>query len=407
MRVFGSTKKTLLVLGVIFILIVCVISMANTTHYDARATVVSQDQEKDQIQNNNENIPQQEEYEEEVWEATHIATPQTVKAVYMSSWVAATPSLRKKIVTLIDTTELDSVVIDIKDSTGKVSFVTDNDDFEKYGSTEKRISDIKDFIAELHKKNIYVIGRISVFQDPYLAVARPDLAVTRESDGGVWKDRKGLSFLHPKEPEVWGYMVTLAKESYAVGFDEINFDYIRFPSDGNISDIDYRLGEGESRADVIETFFHYLDEHLRKEGIPISADLFGMTTTDMTTDLGIGQVLEQAMPYFDYIAPMVYPSHYPPHWNGFGNPAQYPYDVIQLSMQGAVDRAVAAGFPATMMRPWLQDFDLGATYTASMVREQIQATYDVGLNSWMMWDPGNSYTNGAFIIDEETETVVQ
>jgi hypothetical protein len=338
-------------------------------------------------------------------EAEHIVTPEAVRAVYMSSWVASTKNLRDNIVAMIDETELNAVVIDIKDSTGKVSFLVEDEILKTYGSSENRIKDIQVFIEELHEKDIYVIGRISVFQDPYLSVSRPDLAVTRKSDGGVWKDRKGLSFLHPLEKEVWDYTIALARESHRIGFDEINFDYIRFPSDGNINDINYRLAEGQTRADALETFFAYLHGALTKDGIISSADLFGMTTTDMTTDLGIGQVLEQAMPYFDYIAPMVYPSHYPAGWNGYAEPAKNPYDIISLSMKGAVERAIAAGFDADKMRPWLQDFNLGATYTSDMVRKQIEATYDQGMDSWMMWDPGNSYTKSAF--KKDIETMVQ
>ncbi|MEK9201846.1 MAG: putative glycoside hydrolase, partial [Patescibacteria group bacterium] len=134
-------------------------------------------------------------------------------------------------------------------------------------------------------------------------------------------------------------------------------------------------------------------DHLAGTGVVISADLFGMTTTN-TDDLNIGQVLERTLPYFDYIAPMVYPSHYPKTFLGFSNPAEKPYEVIKYSLDSAVTRASTT---PQKIRPWLQDFDLGAVYTKEMVRAQIQATYDAGLTSWMLWDAANTYTRGALL----------
>jgi len=334
---------------------------------------------------------------EEPFVVTHLQTPESVKAVYMSSWVAATPSIRDKIINLVDDTEINAVVIDIKDSTGKVSFLVDDETVNQYGSTEDRIKNIQEFIQKLHDKNIYVIGRISVFQDPYLSPLHPELAIKKKSDGTVWKDKKGLSFLDPSNQDVWKYIVAIAHEGYRLGFDEINFDYIRFPSDGNIVDIVYGLDDTSSRADVIESFFKYLHTELitTETKIPMSADLFGMVTT-VNDDLGIGQVLERALPYFDAIAPMIYPSHYPKNWNNFANPADHPYDVITLAMQEGIGKAAVVGFDQTSFRPWIQDFNLGATYTADMVKAQIQALEDLDIDSWMVWDPANTYTESAF-----------
>jgi hypothetical protein len=146
----------------------------------------------------------------------------------------------------------------------------------------------------------------------------------------------------------------------------------------------------------LESFFSYLHDNLTGTGIVTSADLFGMVTTN-TDDLGIGQVLDKALPYFDYIAPMVYPSHFPPGWNGYAKPATKPYEVIKYSMEKAVARTIALGFDSNKLRPWLQDFNYGATYTAEMVRAQIKATNDVGLDSWMLWDPGNTYTEAGLL----------
>jgi len=345
-----------------------------------------------------------------------LKTPNSVKAVYMTSWVAGTQSLREHIVKLIDETELNAVVIDIKDDTGRISFETEDEYLNEIGSAEIRIPDIKEFIKYLNDKEIYAIGRISAFQDPHLIKLRPDLAVKRKSDGAVWKDRKGIGWLDAGSRETWDYIVKIAKEAHRVGFDELNFDYIRFPSDGNMRDIYYPFSEEKvlsdidfGKADILKDFFAYLDKETQELGVPISADLFGMTATNKD-DLNIGQVLENALPYFDYIAPMVYPSHYPVGFRGYSDVNAHPYEIVNFSMTEAVRRVnelrdiLASSTPASkvisklkpgQLRPWLQDNDYPIHYTADMVRAQIQATYDAGLNSWMLWDAANTYTKSA------------
>ncbi|TSC61266.1 MAG: Uncharacterized protein Greene041614_1132 [Parcubacteria group bacterium Greene0416_14] len=342
-----------------------------------------------------------------VWKATHVATPKAVKAIYMTSWVAGTNDFRNRLVNLLDTTEANALVIDIKDYTGKIAFAVEDPYLQEFDSVEERIPDIKEFIERLHSKNIYVIGRISVFQDPHFVKIRPDLAVKRSSDGGVWKDRKGISWLDAGAKEVWDYHVAIGKQAYAYGFDELNFDYIRFPSDGDMYDIAYPFSEGKTKALVMKEFYAYLRQELGDTGAILSADLFGMVTTN-ADDLNIGQKLEYALPYFDYIGPMVYPSHYPPGFNGYLAPAKVPYDVVKFSLDRAHAKVKALAWSASttpdsreakahfsQIRPWLQDFDLGADYTADMVRAQMQATYDAGLDSWMLWDAANTYTAAA------------
>lgn len=329
----------------------------------------------------------------------HLPTPKPVRAIYMTSWVAGTESLREPLIDFMDRTEVNAVVIDVKDYTGIISFTATSTAVSRYGSMSKRIVDIEELIKRLHDKDIYVIARISVFQDSHLSKTRPDLAVIRASDGGVWKDRKGVSWLDQGSREVWDYTVAVGRLAEQVGFDELNFDYIRFPSDGNMKDIAYRfykVGE-QSKPEALESFFKYLDEQLSPLGVPLSADLFGMTTTN-NDDLGIGQVWERALPHFDYLAPMIYPSHYPPSFNGFANPAAKPYEVITIATKGAIDKTLAASSTAAKIRPWLQDFDLGADYTPAMIVAQKRALYDLGVDSWMMWDPSNKYTRGGYDI---------
>jgi hypothetical protein len=312
----------------------------------------------------------------------HIKTPDPVRGIYMSSWVASTHDWRNELVDLVDSTELNSIVIDVKDYTGVISF-------------EKRVPDMKEFLDYLHSKNIYAIARIAVFQDQSLAKERPDLAVKRGDGKTVWKDQKGIRWLDPCSKEVWDYTVKIGKEAEKIGFDELNFDYIRFPSDGNMKDISYNFCEKNiSKSDALEKFFKYLSENFKDSKIPLSADLFGMVTTN-TDDLNIGQVLEKAAPYFAYICPMVYPSHYPPTYDGYKNPADHPYEIISHAMASSSERLLLISPVSAKLRPWLQDFDLGATYDASMIRKEKQAVYDAGLKSWLMWDPANKYTRQA------------
>lgn len=337
---------------------------------------------------------------------THIKTPNAVKAIYMTQCVAGTRDFRARLLDLVNTTELNSIIIDIKDYSGRISFRSENPLLKDKLSPTCRADDMMKFIGTLHEKGIYVIGRITVFQDPYLSKMRPDLAIKKASDkGALWKDKKGISYIDPGAHEAWDYFVTLAEESYNIGFDEINFDYIRFPSDGNMQDIYFPWSNEalskdpvNGKSEVMRRFFEYLSGTLKKKipGIPLSADLFGMTTTN-TDDLNIGQVLEKTSPYFDFIAPMVYPSHYPPTFRGFKNPADHPYEIVKFSMDSAVTRLKTASTTPLKLRPWIQDFDLGAVYTADMVRAQIQATYDAGLTSWMLWDAGNTYTREALL----------
>lgn len=325
----------------------------------------------------------------------HLSTPFPLKGVYMTSWVAGTPAFREELVKFIESSELNSVVIDVKDYTGKVAFLTADEKLNALGYSENRIPAIRSLIQELHRKNIYVIARLQVFQDPHLVQKRPELAVKRKS-GAVWRDNKGLTWLDPAAPEVWELMARIAREAESQGFDELNFDYVRFPSDGNLGDIKYPLWDGKvPKSEVIKNFFQYLDSELSALAVPISADIFGLTTWN-TDDLNIGQILEEAARHFDYISPMVYPSHYPPGFQGFKNPAEHPYEIIKTAMERAKERLLAIGENPQKLRPWIQDFDLGANYDAAMVQLEKKAVYDAGLNSWLSWDPANKYTKEAY-----------
>jgi hypothetical protein len=337
----------------------------------------------------------------------HQKIPEAVKAIYMTACVAGTPSFRAKLVKLTEETEINSIMIDVKDYTGTISFYTDHPLFKDNAGGGCKVADLKEFIESLHDKGIYVIARITAFQDPYLAKVHPEWAVKKNSDRSVnWKDRKGISFIDAGNKNMWDYLIVLGKESYELGFDELNFDYIRFPSDGDMKDIYFPASDSilreyatsttfvTGKSVVIRNFFEYLHANLKDTGAILSADLFGMTASNYD-DLNIGQILENAVPYFDYIAPMVYPSHYPSGFNGYKNVNEHPYDIVKYSMDKAATRLVAASSTPLKLRPWLQDNDYPVHYTPEMVRAQIQATYDAGLTSWMLWDAGNTYTQAA------------
>lgn len=343
---------------------------------------------------------------EEKSKVTHIKTPVPLKSIYMTACVLSTIDFKQDLVDLIDTTEINSIVIDIKDFSGTISFPTDNPKLYGAQGTGCKATGVKEFIEELHAKNIYVIGRVTVFQDNVMTKLRPDLAVKRASDGGVWKDHKGISFIDVGAKEHWDYIVELAKESYELGFDEINFDYIRYPSDGNMKDITFPHSGAVTKPEGLKKFFVYLHDQLKDTGLVTSADLFGMTTTN-TDDLNIGQVLENTLPYFDYVAPMVYPSHYPNNFNGWANPNHYPYELVYFVMKSGADRAEALKNATTtsseirervgkhQLRTWIQDFDYGGDYGPAEVRAQINASVDAGVPDWMMWAPSNRYTRDA------------
>jgi hypothetical protein len=324
--------------------------------------------------------------------------PEIIKALYSTSWSASSTKQIDYFINLIKTTELNAIVIDIKDYSGYVAYNIDDPLITQYKAKEIKIPKINGLIKKLHDQGIYVIARIAVFQDPILAKNRPDLAVQSKSTGKSWLDRKGLAWMDPASQEVWDYNLAIAKDAASRGFDEINFDYIRFPSDGNMSDMTFPIYDMVSAKHLtMRKFFQYTRDSL--PNIVISADLFGLAAV-VKDDLGIGQVLEDALPYFDAVSPMAYPSHYAVNFLGFKNPAAYPYEVIKNTMQTAITRLHDLEAQGMINKPkirlWLQDFDMGATYDAGMVRQEIQAVEEIDATAgWMLWSPENNYTKGA------------
>lgn len=329
----------------------------------------------------------------EEFKVTHIKTPQHVKAMYMSSWVAGAPSIRQRLIRAIEESELNAVVIDVKDNTGVLTW-------------DGRATDLPQFVSELHRKNIYVIARISAFQDPAYVKDHPEQAVRSKSTGAIWRDHKGVPWVDTGSREMWKYIYDVSKKSYDMGFDEINLDYIRFPTDGLLSDMVFPVSGTRATTDkvgIVSDFFRYITDKLRKDGIPTSADIFGIVLVTKTDIPVLGQDPHVVLETFDYVAPMIYPSHFYAGTAGYQNPAANPGEIIRFAMRKALviaDEVASSTGKATSSirakyRPWYQDFDMGATYTADMVRAQIEAGYDLGVTSWMLWDPANYYTPSA------------
>lgn len=334
-----------------------------------------------------------------------VGYPDTIKAVYATSWSMSKESYIDYIIGLASSTEINAVVIDIKDYSGRIAYDTKLAEAEKYGAKQVRIKDLGSLIKRLHENDIYVIARISVFQDDLLARARPDLAVLSKSglsgqdSSLLWTDNWNLAWTDPGAKEVWKYNALIAKDALSYGFDELNFDYVRFPSDGALGDMVFpSWNQSVERHMVIREFFKYLRSELPKARL--SVDLFGLATVGID-DLGIGQVIEDGYEYFDYVCPMVYPSHYASGFSGFQVPSEHPYEVVERSMKGALARLNkfnGSSGKNAKIRPWLQDFTLTVPYDTEKIKMEMKAVKDVlgeDFSGFMLWNPQNIYTQEA------------
>jgi len=313
------------------------------------------------------------------WTSTLFADPH--KGIFVTIWNMASSKKVENIIDLVERTELNTLVIDVKDGHGNLIF--------------DWVNRLDEIIKNLHERKIYLIGRIVVFKDSKLAVEMPSIALKKQN-GDFWTDNLGGKWVDPSAKEAWEYNVEIAKKAIKIGFDEINFDYIRFPSEGNLNEIVYpRWDQKKSKSQVIKKCFEYFYENLKPLGKPISIDFFAYSIF-CNHDLGIGQKFVDILNYFDYICPMVYPSHYNSGNFGFSNPAEHPYEVVYKTLSQAKNIILEKG-AKTKIRPWLQDFDLVQTYNEKMVRLQKMAVYDaLGENAgWLLWNPINVYTQEA------------
>lgn len=321
-----------------------------------------------------------------------------VKGVYLPAHIAANPDAIAKTIALVDTTELNAVVIDIKDYLGFVSYESAVPFVVELGTWRKTLGTtdaVRALLDTLHRHGIYAIARQTVFQDSALAERRPDLAFQHIS-GGLWRDHAGLAWLNPEQQEVRDYVAAIATEAIDLGFDEVQFDYIRFPSDGNLKTIVFTHGE-QDRHSVIREFFSFLSDTLEDEPAWISFDLFGFVM-ERHNGLSIGQRLEDAVGFADYLSPMMYPSHYPSGHLGLSNPAAFPALVIDHGMQAGMP--YVASSTRTAFRPWLQAFHIGAYYDAVKIRAQIDAVEKYSNGGWLLWNPLGRYITGGLNIEK-------
>lgn len=311
------------------------------------------------------------------------AAPPEIKAIYVTSSTVRLQERMTELRQLVNETELNAIVINTKEPFGPKLFPS-----------------LKPLVAELHRDKVWVIARHVLFQDDDLAKQQPELALKR-SNGSLWRDSGGRAWVDPANRKVWEYNLKLARQALELGFDEINLDYIRFPTDGDVKNILYPTWDDTTPKDqVLAGFLSWFGPRLKTgyPGVLLSADVFGQTfLTD--NDVGMGQRITVLAPHLDVLAPMVYPSHYRSGNFGLNQPAQAPYAVVK----GTLDQGklLLNSSPATIVRPWLQDFNLGATYTPEMVRAQIKATEAAGFTSgWMLWNPKNVYSEAALQPEE-------
>ena len=284
---------------------------------------------------------------------------------------------------------LNALEVDVKDENGKVGFVSpDLPKLARVIGAAQPYYDVSSVVEKVHAAGMYLIGRVVVFEDPTLSAARPDLAIVRP-DGSRWLNNGGLGWTNPYDKRVWRYVVGIARAAAKAGFDEIQFDYVRFASDGDLSQIVYRHKRAEPKGTTIASFLRYASGQLHPLGVRVSADVFGLAATH---DLGIGQVPKRIAPYLDAIYPMVYPSHFGPGEYGITEPDAYPGRTVARSLLDF--RRQLKGKHTTLI-PWLQDFSLGRPYTVVEVTDQIAAARRQHAAGFMLWNPEGLYTREA------------
>ncbi|TYQ16145.1 UNVERIFIED_CONTAM: hypothetical protein Cloal_2655 [Acetivibrio alkalicellulosi] len=336
----------------------------------------------------------------------------SARAIYITGSSAGNKEFLDKIINMIKSTELNAVVLDIKED-GKVNYKSEVKSVVDIGA-HNQLYDVGYVMKELKDNDIYVIGRIVCFRDNHLAMKRADLAIKR-SDGSIWKENNAIAWTNPYNHEVWKYNIEIAREAVKKGFDEIQFDYVRFPT---ASKREVHYGENMApKADVISGFLKEAAEEIHKLGVPVSADIFAIVCESPGDTEGIGQVLERIGMDIDYISPMIYPSHYANNSNGmmgngvgqsingevFKAPDLKPYEVVYNALLKTKDRiSKVEGYKANV-RPYLQGFTASylpkgyyQVYGPDQIKQQIQAVYDAGYDEWIIWDATNSYNEEAF-----------
>lgn len=321
-----------------------------------------------------------------------------VKALYLTFWGA---NIRSKTVAraleIIDKTEINTLVVDVKNEYGSTSFTTSFAQANNYGAHKDRtIGDIDNFVKVMKSKNIYLIARVVVFKDELQAINNQDYAIKKE-DGTIWRNHDNMAWVDPFDKRSHDYTISIAEEAAKAGFDEINFDYIRFPAKTGLK-LSKESTE-ENRLKAIETFLSSAQKRLRKYGVFISVDTYGNICW-VNDDTGIGQSVESLAKYSDYLSPMLYPSGFAQGSFNFKHPSEHPYKVIHRSVTNIHDT-----IEPIRIRPWLQYFKDYAhnkrAYEHFEINEQIRASDDSNTSGWMMWSPSSKYHKGYFKASRE------
>ncbi len=330
--------------------------------------------------------------------------PVKVKGIYVTGPKAGSEGM-KDLITLVDKTELNTMVIDIKNDGGEITYKMDLPMAEEIGATKRYVKDMPALIQQLKEKDIYLIARIVAFKDPILAEEKPEWAI-KNKDGSVFRSKGGLAWINPYRQEVWEYIYEVSKKAVGLGFDEIQFDYIRFPTDKGIQNAVFGpQAKGKSKTSVILDFTKEMTEKLSQQGVFVSADVFGTIIDSPTDEKIVGQDYREMAQYLDYICPMIYPSHYANGSFGVAYPDMQPYDIILAALTDS--QKVLAGddqklTAKAIVRPWLQDFTASwlehhIKYDAKAVQAQIKAVEDAGYEEWILWNGSNRYTEEAFV----------
>ena len=334
-----------------------------------------------------------------------------VKGIYVGAWFAVDKDRMDNYIDLCESTEINTLVLDVKEDHGYVTFPTDSELFPT--SQGVLMEDMGELVADLKSRGIYTIARVVCFKDPIWASRNPHFAL-RDGAGNQWTDRSGTGWLNPYMRENWDYIAEICLEAARLGFEEIQLDYVRFPADGRLSEIDYgAAGEAQTRTEVIAEFMEFIRDTMLKVGLRTSADVFGIIALS-NTDAGIiGQDLDLLFPAVHYLSPMIYPSHFANKRqnevgqviNGvlFEAPDTEPYEVVYHALQHFIRRRDPDDPDKAIIRPFLQNFTadyLGEgyylPYGPEEVRAQIQAVYDAGLEEWILWNHISVYSEAAF-----------
>lgn len=328
-----------------------------------------------------------------------------VRGIYISGPMAGSTELFQNILDSAAGTEINTVVIDFKDDQGRITCPVDSPVASEIGACRPYVQDMKGLIASLKERGLYVIARVVAFRDPWLAEKKPEWSL-HLADGSLYRDRQGMAWVDPYRKEVWDYLVEVGTEAREAGFDEVQFDYIRFSTEGTMRDVvfDEAVTGGRSKTDVITEFVKYAYENLASQGLFVSADVFGTIIGSDIDAQAVGQVYTEMAKHLDYICPMIYPSHYGPGNFGLEHPDTMPYETVLEALkksQEVMDQAAEADGHVSsqaIVRPWLQDFTasyLGEgnyiPYGYNEVQRQIQAVKDAGYDEWMLWSAANRY----------------